>query len=471
MIWAAMPCATASSCGSGPCPDLIPQTFIAAGTTCNRDSGRVCLPISPSQLQNIAIQVDDVLYELDILPCDYDSVYILYYNNLPGQGLAGPYTILNWQVGGQNFSGSFSSAQQLAGLMAGWDPAGGWEAVVNPIDQTVLITGNHNAAPLVILQNQSQIQISLAVNPAYVPRGISLLLAQGDHQIFLQDTVKDCSDLVRVRLSCMTTQYYSDTLETGQVDFFCPDLSELPGLYDTTYLFCNQDSGDASVAFSPEGNCLIYSGESPGFSQICLLLCDDLSVCDTAVLSITVLDTLPPPLAQNDTARVAKGQQASLPVLENDQVAGLLQLFLVTFPTHGVVTFQSDGTMGYLPDEGYCDETALDSFSYAICNLAGCDTALVYVQVTCAPVLVYNAMSPNGDGINDCFTIKGLEYWPLHRISVFNRWGNLVFRAENYQNDWDGRWQGQLLPDGTYFYVLELGGDNGLVKGYLQIMK
>ena len=470
MAWVAAPTAMAGPCGNGPCPDLIPQTFLAAGTTCEQDSGRICLPISPAQLLNIEILVDDAPYEQDILPCDYDSIYILYYNNLPGQGFAGPYTVLNWQVGGQSYSGSFSSAQQLSSLMAGWDPAGGWEAVFNPIDQTTVITGNHNTGPMVILQNQTQIQISLAVNPAFVPRGISLLLAPGDHQIFLQDTVKDCSDLVRVRLSCLTTQQFSDTLEMGQSGIFCPDLEELPGMYDTTYLLCNQEPGDGFIAFSLEESCVFYSGQLPGFSQICLLLCDDLSICDTVVLSITVLDTLPPPLAQDDSVRVAKGQQALLPILENDQVEGLLQLFLVTFPAHGIVTFQSDGTMGYLSDEGYCDEAAPDSFSYAICNSSGCDTATVYVLVSCDPVLVYNAMSPNDDGINDRFTIKGLEFWPQHRISVFNRWGNLVFSAENYQNDWDGRWRGRRLPDGTYFYVLELGGDNGLVKGYLQIM-
>ena len=73
-----------------------------------------------------------------------------------------------------------------------------------------------------------------------------------------------------------------------------------------------------------------------------------------------------------------------------------------------------------------------------------------------AKIAVYNAFSPNGDGINDVFTIEGLEKYPGNVLTIYNRWGNQVFEAKDYKNNWDGTYQGAALPDGTYFWMIEL---------------
>jgi gliding motility-associated-like protein len=59
-------------------------------------------------------------------------------------------------------------------------------------------------------------------------------------------------------------------------------------------------------------------------------------------------------------------------------------------------------------------------------------------------------------------------------VQVFNRWGNLVFEQKSYRNDeaWDGQWNGKDLPDGTYFYVIDLGnGQAEKISGWLQIVR
>ena len=81
---------------------------------------------------------------------------------------------------------------------------------------------------------------------------------------------------------------------------------------------------------------------------------------------------------------------------------------------------------------------------------------------------VYTGFSPNGDGVNDVFYIEGLEAYPNAQLTVFNRWGNQVYRSDSYKNDWTGLWEGKLLPDGTYFYVLD-DGEGNLLSGYVQI--
>jgi gliding motility-associated-like protein len=82
------------------------------------------------------------------------------------------------------------------------------------------------------------------------------------------------------------------------------------------------------------------------------------------------------------------------------------------------------------------------------------------------PELVFpNTFSPNGDGVNDLFYIKGLSFYPQSKIEIYNRWGTQVFTNDAFHNCdepsftgcWDGKSQsGQDLPDGVYFYTLVL---------------
>jgi gliding motility-associated-like protein len=83
--------------------------------------------------------------------------------------------------------------------------------------------------------------------------------------------------------------------------------------------------------------------------------------------------------------------------------------------------------------------------------------------------------SPNGDGINDLFVIRGIEYYPGNKIVIFNRWGDKIFEASPYQNTWDGkttmglRVGGDELPIGTYFYLLDLGNGSDIIKGTIYL--
>jgi large repetitive protein len=62
--------------------------------------------------------------------------------------------------------------------------------------------------------------------------------------------------------------------------------------------------------------------------------------------------------------------------------------------------------------------------------------------------------TPNGDGINDFFTIKG-EGLEQVSITIFDRWGKLIYSAENDDINWDGTFKGELLPQGSYAYVID----------------
>ncbi|REJ80064.1 MAG: hypothetical protein DWQ44_08835 [Bacteroidetes bacterium] len=83
------------------------------------------------------------------------------------------------------------------------------------------------------------------------------------------------------------------------------------------------------------------------------------------------------------------------------------------------------------------------------------DTVSIYYDQACELELP-TGFSPNGDGFNDGYYIKGIEAYPLNVFRVFNRWGNEVYVKDNYRNtDWIGQnTNGDELPEGTYYVIL-----------------
>ena len=83
------------------------------------------------------------------------------------------------------------------------------------------------------------------------------------------------------------------------------------------------------------------------------------------------------------------------------------------------------------------------------------DYVTVYVV---KPITVPNVITVNGDGVNDTWEIENIHGYPNSIIEIYNRWGNLVWKAEGYPKNWDGSnfRNGEVLPDGTYFYIIHL---------------
>ncbi|MDA8629837.1 gliding motility-associated C-terminal domain-containing protein, partial [Bacteroidia bacterium] len=94
----------------------------------------------------------------------------------------------------------------------------------------------------------------------------------------------------------------------------------------------------------------------------------------------------------------------------------------------------------------------------------------------CEPIIP-NGFSPNGDGVNDNFQIPGIEAYKNNKVIIYNRWGNVVYQASRYQNQWDGTSNTGIrvldtdgkVPDGTYFYFVDLGDGSKPRSGSLYI--
>lgn len=122
------------------------------------------------------------------------------------------------------------------------------------------------------------------------------------------------------------------------------------------------------------------------------------------------------------------------------------------------------------------DLSALTAGNYTltVTDSNGCSYTLSIVLDEPYDLQLPQGFSPNSDDKNDLFHILGLEAYPLNLVTVFNRWGNEVFQASDYTNDWDGTYTktGEKLPDGTYFVILEITTPVEIsLKGYVEIRK
>ncbi len=102
--------------------------------------------------------------------------------------------------------------------------------------------------------------------------------------------------------------------------------------------------------------------------------------------------------------------------------------------------------------------------TYTLSAGAGGCASSDQVTVTVRPAIrIPNAISPNGDGVDDTWQIDFIEQYPENTVTIFNRWGNKIFSAENYSraNEWRGDINGQPAPIGTYYYVVVTKGPLG----------
>lgn len=455
-----------------PCPDYFPDDEFFGAISCDVDTGLICLPVDEDAIENWVVTVNGDLLGEPLEPCAFDSNLVLNYFEFPGQAAFPPYSIDSWSVNGVNFSGVINSAQELADSMNVWDPTGNWAVVIDPDTGDETIQGGNfgnDYGQMTVTQTTVNITdvFPILTNLTATAHGVQLPL--GTSVVEFTDTVTMCSETIAIDVVCVETDVVIDDVIIGSSDTVCLEVGELFGDIVSIENICPDLGGD-DVSFTLVDSCVIYTGIEPGLDTACFVVCDDLGVCDTTLFYITSTiggdSTL---VAVDDIVVTGQDEVVLIDVFQNDIINSLLDFFILDEPNNGTVSFLPTGEINYVPNAGYCDDQIPDEFTYVICNATTCDTATVFVTVSCSSLEVFNAFSPNGDEINDFFKITGLQNYPNHELTVYNRWGNQVLRVTEYQNDWFGRWNGRDLPDGTYFYVLDLGEGDKPLSGYVQL--
>lgn len=111
-------------------------------------------------------------------------------------------------------------------------------------------------------------------------------------------------------------------------------------------------------------------------------------------------------------------------------------------------------------------------------NYVGCLLTQGFLQPYFLPAVVIpldvlienNILTPNSDGVNDFFVVKGIENYHQNKLSIYDPAGRKIYSVSNYKNNWDGYYQGKPLNEDTYYYVIDLGEGRPLLKGFISIL-
>jgi gliding motility-associated-like protein len=197
-----------------------------------------------------------------------------------------------------------------------------------------------------------------------------------------------------------------------------------------------------------------------------------------ATVQIVVNPVNDAPTAQDNMFSTLQSQALSGSVAENDfDVDGDALIYQAgSFSTSqkGSLTINPNGTFTYTPALGF---VGTDCFTYTVCDpQQACSRANLCIEVKNAEnIFIPEAFSPNGDGLYDTFVIEGVSDKKVS-LKIFNRWGNLVYKNADYKNDWNGTGneglhQGENLPDGTYYYVVDFGDGSKPRSSYVVIKR
>lgn len=235
-----------------------------------------------------------------------------------------------------------------------------------------------------------------------------------------------------------------------------------------------------TVSFDADLN-IIYTPADGfvGVDSFQYVIIDPLGWTDVATVTILVTDgsVINTEInAVDDNAIVQVGTIFDLTILSNDiyEISSPIGISLADLPKNGTAVLGSD-EITYTPDTGF---TGYDTLSYIICQSGQCDTAQVFIHVifdnseqdNCLPLFA-QGFSPNDDGLNDLWLIAGIaECNASSRLLIFNRWGDIIYQANNYDNS--RAWNGKInninsdAPDGTYFFVLTITNVEATEKSF-----
>ncbi len=166
-------------------------------------------------------------------------------------------------------------------------------------------------------------------------------------------------------------------------------------------------------------------------------LAGDVRVCYTTEITIPVSNV------EEGTYQLYKKTSDSSPFMEN---------------TTGIFTFLASGTSDYYVRRvlGHC----ISNFTK------------IHVEVTNDNLEITNTMTPNGDGVNDIWSLTGLPDYPDIKIQLYTRDGQLVYECIGpYINPFDGHFRGAELPAGVYYYKIDLRGDCKPLSGSLTLLR
>lgn len=322
------------------------------------------------------------------------------------------------------------------------------------------LTQNQNYSG-VNVRNNSLLNVSPAVNSSFALIRVtdaSGCLAQ------IKDTV-----IVRIR--------QQQTANAGEDKTVCDKNAQLAAILPPQYGVVWRSLSGAQINNSRNATTAVSQLKNGKNTFVMIArdsLCPTYQIFDSVSIFLPIL-----PKAINLSLEMESGDTLKSKIGEEAPV-GTYSITLLDSPQEGRFDLFSGGSFSYISKSNF---SGVIRFRYMLCSDACtnmCDTGEVRILVKPkieipkeVKIDMPNAITPNDDGKNDALVIDNLDKYPANELIIFNRWGDILFKAKPYTNDWNGTNQkGDPLPEGTYYYVLRLNINDGkILRGDITVLR
>jgi gliding motility-associated-like protein len=212
----------------------------------------------------------------------------------------------------------------------------------------------------------------------------------------------------------------------------------------------NYGDGESSTVTSPK-----HLFPSSGIFPTELLVISNEGCSDSLTKQITVF-SIPQPEAGNDTS-TSKGYSIQL------NATGGNNYFW--FPATGLTSSTIANPKANPMESTQYILTVIDNN-----GCIGYDTINVSI-VDDYKIIANNIITPNGDGVNDVWKIENISTFSEAELMIFDRWGKIIYQVTGYDNTWGGTSGTDILPDGTYYYVITFPTSSIVYKGSITLLR
>lgn len=266
-------------------------------------------------------------------------------------------------------------------------------------------------------------------------------LCVGDYQLVITD-MNECADTTAFTISSIS----QIDVQVSSISHATCTLSD-----GSAGITVSGNFGNYTVLWSTGENTLTINEKPAGVYEV--IVTDELGCSDNTTVNIL------------SVSNITVDKQVS-----HETCAGYFDGSALIKVTYGVPPFLIVWETGET-SPGIATLTA-GTYSFTVKDARNCllkDTLTVFSQ-SHECINIPNAFTPNNDGDNDYWILRGHQNYPDIHIKIFNRWGLLVYESKGYDVPWDGKRNGKLVPVGTYYYIIDLGNNTPPLKGDVTIL-
>ena len=241
-----------------------------------------------------------------------------------------------------------------------------------------------------------------------------------------------------------------------------------------TYNWTNNTTS-IGLAGSGNGNIASFTASNIGTTTVTASITATSTANGCTGQSSFTITVQPTPTINSVSDQAVCANTFSTDIIFSGAVAGTVFDWINSNTAIGLAASGSGNILSFLIGDAGTMATITVSPTTNICN--GSNETYTIEAKDCSTIDFHipEGFSPDGDGINDLFVIRGIDRFTNNTLTIFNRWGDKMFEATPYKNEWNGDSQtgirvgGNKLPTGTYFYVLDLGNETAIYKGIVYL--